>query len=99
MTPEEIIAAIESVGGRLWLDGASCRYKIPRDAEHLLPKLRAYRDEVCRLLAVREPVKPACRCSRWMFPHIHSQEDRERATREWNRDSRSGKLGCMSDER
>ena len=87
MTPEEIIAAIESVGGQLWLQGESCRYKIPRQAEHLLPDLRAHREEVCRLLAERE-VERACQCPQWNFPHIHSQKDRERAIREWNRDSK-----------
>jgi hypothetical protein len=33
-------------------------------------------------------LETACRCSRWPFPHLHSREDRERAIREWNRDSR-----------
>ncbi len=87
MTAAKIIEAIESVGGRIWLDGASCRYKIPREAEHLLPELRAHREEVCRLLAERE-VEPACRCALHDFPHIHSQEDRERAIQAWNRDSK-----------
>jgi hypothetical protein len=87
MTATKVIEAIESVGGRLWLDGESCRYKIPREAEHLLPELRAHREEVCRLLAERE-VGPACRCAKWDFPHIHSQDDRERAIRAWNRDSK-----------
>ena len=32
-------------------------------------------------------LETACRCSKWAFPHIHSREDRERAIREWNRDS------------
>src|ERR1039457_4632593 len=33
-------------------------------------------------------LETACRCSRWPFPHLHSREHRERAIREWNRDSR-----------
>jgi hypothetical protein len=86
MTAAKIIEDIESVGGWIWLEGESCRYKIPREAEHLLPELRAHREEVCRLLAERE-VEPACRCSKWPFPHLHSREDRQKAIREWNRDS------------
>jgi len=88
MTAAQIIDVVESAGGRLWLDGEICRYKIPRKAKHLLSELRAHREEICRLLAVRAPVKPACRCSKRTFPHIHTQEDRARAIREWNRDSK-----------
>ena len=87
MTVAKIIDAIESVGGRLWLEGESCRYKIPREAEHLLPELRAHREEVCQLLAELE-VEPACRCAQRDFSHIHSHYDRDRAIREWNRDSK-----------
>ena len=32
-------------------------------------------------------VETACRCSKHPFPHIHSREDRQKAIREWNRDS------------
>jgi hypothetical protein len=87
MTAAKVIDAVESVGGRIWLEGESCRYKIPRKVEHVLPELRAHREEVCRLLAERE-VEPACRCGKWDFPHIHSQGDRKLAIREWNRDSK-----------
>lgn len=33
-------------------------------------------------------VPPACRCSKWSFPHFHSPEDRQVAIRRWNRESR-----------
>lgn len=33
-------------------------------------------------------VETACRCAKWPFAHIHNAEDRARAIREWNRDSK-----------
>jgi hypothetical protein len=66
MTAVEVIDAVESAGGWLWLEGESCRYKMPRKAEHLLPDLRAHRKQIYRVLMEREhamltPVP--CTCS------------------------------------
>lgn len=77
MTAAQIIDAVESAGGRLWLEGGSYRYRIPREAGHFLPDLRARRDEVCRLLAEREhavfmPVP--CTCSEKAYPHFRHRD-------------------------
>jgi hypothetical protein len=52
VTPDQVIAAIQSEGGQVWLLGdGSLRYRLPENAGlDLLSVLRAHREAICQLL-------------------------------------------------
>ena len=51
-------------------------------------QLSTLKQRVSKRLVGGVEIEVACRCSKWQFPHVHSQEDRSRAIEAWNRDSR-----------
>lgn|SRR5262249_31371575 len=61
MRANELIAAVEAVGGKLALDGDRLCYDLPEHAESLLEQIRTRRDDICQLLAKRQqvPIPPA----------------------------------------
>jgi hypothetical protein len=59
MRAAEIIAAVESVGGALALNGSRIHYDLPEQAEPLLDQIRASRDEVYQLLTGQRQVTNA----------------------------------------
>jgi hypothetical protein len=59
MTAEEIIAAVEAVGGRIWLHDGLLHSRLPRRERSeggLLPELRRRRDEVLYYLTENDPL-------------------------------------------
>jgi hypothetical protein len=99
VSPNELISAVEILGGSLNIDGDLIHAELtPEAKELLLPELKANRDAVYAALVERAredsgnpaavEAEVACRCSKWSFLHVHGHEDRQKAIREWNRDLR-----------
>jgi hypothetical protein len=54
----EIMEAVTSRGGQLWLDGELLRYRLPVNMESLVDTLRTHKPEIVELLSSR-PAMPA----------------------------------------
>jgi hypothetical protein len=82
MTALELIAAVESAGGRLTVTPEGKLRAVAPD--QLIDELRQRREEIIALLEDVVLIPVACTCSRYPFPHIHSDADRLAGARKWN---------------
>ncbi|RZU43458.1 hypothetical protein [Edaphobacter modestus] len=72
----EIIRAVESSGGSLWVDGDFIGYRIPKRATGILPQIRDRKNELLRLLQDRPPTVRGVRIIRWEPVNYPVQIDR-----------------------
>jgi len=63
----EIIQAIESVGGELWIDGELLGYRVPESAESLVDEIRVSKWELLDLLHQRPMIPAGVRLMRWQL--------------------------------
>jgi hypothetical protein len=89
MTPNQIVAAIELVGGQVEVvAGARLRIRLPQAHGQLLDYARLKKGAILDFLSQRVLTPVACACSARPYPHIHSMRERQDAARAWNGDSR-----------
>jgi len=68
MTANEVLQAVEKVGGSLALNGNQIKYAIPRPAMWLVSELKQHREELIGLLREEGtplPMPPGVRLLRW----------------------------------
>ena len=62
----EILRAVQSHGGQLWLvDGERLRYRLPESLMPLVDALREHKGEIIELLAQRPSMPPGVTLQRW----------------------------------
>lgn len=57
MTPD-ILREVDTVGGRVWMDGGQVKYRLPADRLDLLDKLRSHKAEIAAALEGNPPLTP-----------------------------------------